>query len=84
MNSYIHKWLHEANTRIHGTTNKRPDDLLNDELALLMPFIRTVKPLEQKISAQTINVNLLPELAVVAISQPPLASYDRLVGGKCR
>lgn len=79
LNSYIHKWLYEANTRIHGTTNKRPDDLLNDELSLLLPFVQMAKPILPQ-TVRAMNLGLLPDLTVVAISQPPLASYDRLVG----
>ena len=80
LNSYIPGWLNEANSRIHGTTNKKPIDMLNEEVPCFIHYVGLALP--QNTPAEKparLNITLLPEIAMVPIEQPALANYDRLV-----
>lgn len=79
LNSHISGWLNEANNRIHGTTNKKPLDLLKDEIPVLLEYVKPVVPLVIDNSIQRLNPALLPEVAIIPIQQPQLSNYDRLV-----
>ncbi|RTK99627.1 MAG: IS21 family transposase [Proteobacteria bacterium] len=79
LNSYINAWLNEANNRIHGTTNKRPVDLLQEELSALNQYVVKVLPQQLPLAKSTLNIELLPKVALVPIQQPSLNNYDRLV-----
>lgn len=79
LNSYINAWLNEANSRIHGTTNKRPVDLLQEELSALNQYVVKVLPQQISLAKSTLNIELLPKVALVPIQQPSLNNYDRLV-----
>lgn len=72
LNQYVSSWLSLANSRVHGTTNRRPIDLFNEEQALLNPLLR--KP--RSTPRREIRPRLLPEIRV----QPSnLSAYDELL-----
>lgn len=76
LNSHIGGWLNLANTRIHGTTDKRPLDLLAEELNTMLEYYVPVEPaklIEESLAQQLIHVPVIP------IKQPSLNVYDRLV-----
>lgn len=81
LNSYIHGWLNEANNRIHGTTNKKPNDMLKEEVPCFIRYAKLAKPQQiiKKDQVNRLNATLLPKAAIIPIEQPNLASYDRLV-----
>ena len=46
LNSYISGWLNEANNRIHGTTNKKPIEMLNNEVPYFVHYSDLVMQLQ--------------------------------------
>ena len=82
LNSYITGWLNEANSRIHGTTNKKPIEMLNDEVPCFIHYAGLVVAATTEVAqplATRINLKLLPTAALLPIEQPALTNYDRLV-----
>lgn len=76
LNSYIFNWLNMANSRTHGTTGKKPCDLLAEESKYLLEYIKPATP------SKVIENNLrtkLNNIPLPIIEQPALQSYDRLV-----
>ena len=69
LNNYGSSWLENINARIHGTTNKKPVDLFNEEKAYLLPVT------EYKFSR---NYIAPPELK---IDTARIESYEVLLGG---
>ena len=69
LNNYGSSWLENINARIHGTTNKKPVDLFNEEKAYLLPVA------EYKFSR---NYIAPPELK---IDTARIESYEVLLGG---
>jgi hypothetical protein len=81
LNSYIIGWLSEANSRVHGTTNKKPIEMLNDEVPCFIHYSGLAANITEVVQplATRINLQLLPPVALLPIEQPSLTNYDRLV-----
>lgn len=74
-NGQIGQWLNEvANQRIHATTGKKPQTLLEQERFSLQPL-----PVHQP-QGFVITVNV-PQLIPIESLQHPLSVYDQLLGG---
>lgn len=76
LNSHIGNWLNIANSRIHGTTSKRPIDLLAEEVNCFLEYYQPITPakvVEQRLANKLINV------PIISIQQPSLNAYDRLM-----
>lgn len=77
LNSYANPWLSVANNRIHGTTKKRPFELLQLEALHLMPYHQVVKPQVLAIDGNKITA-LIPEIIV---EQHRVMLYEQLLRG---
>lgn len=76
LNNYIYPWLCKANERIHGTTNKKPVDLFNQEKEHLLrinqiPITETIIDVPPK---RYINFPL------TVVQRTNLTQYDQLLG----
>lgn len=81
LNQYISPWLVKANERIHGTINRKPKDVLVEELPHLIPYIMSRDIVGAEVSV--ISVKRMHELPITLVQQPNLVQYDELlmVGG---
>jgi hypothetical protein len=73
LNEQVSSWLIMANERIHGTTNNRPVDLFNKELAYFTPLL-------QKSSVQIKAITKAKYVPSTIVSKSNLAAYDELLG----
>jgi transposase len=76
LNNYIYPWLCKANDRIHGTTNKKPIDLFNEEKGHLIPINQRpiVETLLDVAPKRFIN------LPLTVVQRTNLIQYDQLLG----
>lgn len=77
LNQHIHSWLINANNRIHGTTHKKPAELLIEELPSLIPYL-AVSGENKEIQIKPEKPKELPETIVKSTN---LARYDLLLSG---
>ncbi len=73
LNDHIFAWLDKANDRIHGTTNKKPNELFAEEVSHLTPYIASIEKED--------NIRQAKHLPKVIIQRPNLAQYDQLLMG---
>ena len=76
LNNYIYSWLCKANDRIHGTTNKKPIDLFNEEKEHMISInqqaiIETILALPPK---------RYVKLPLTVVQRTNLIQYDQLLG----
>jgi hypothetical protein len=82
LNSYIYPWLDKANKRIHGTTGKAPVEMLANEAAYLLPFIKANLTPAEGPQVEMIRINtIIDELSAIQIIQPQLSTYEQLLSG---
>ena len=62
---------------MHGTTNKKPIDMLDDELKALIPYVGKFKV--NMINSTDIVINKPIYLPEVIVSNPNLGYYDELL-----
>ena len=74
LNSYIFEWLIDANNRIHGTTGKKPSDLLIEESQCLIKYKDIVTPII------TTTISYRRVLPFTTVDKPNLKQYDLLLG----
>lgn len=77
LNQYLNAWLMKANERIHGTINRKPNDVLLEEHPHLTPYV-----VERKINAATTNeavIKRAKELPVTIVHKSDLTEYDSLL-----
>ncbi|SEA97911.1 hypothetical protein SAMN05660964_03013, partial [Thiothrix caldifontis] len=76
-NARIGAWLAEvAHQRIHGTTQEKPQVLLDKERLSLQPLPAQATPSRSTVSPVTVKAALPVESL-----QHPLSTYDQLLGG---
>lgn len=72
LNEQVSSWLITANERLHGTTNRRPIDLLNEEVIYFTPLLNR--------STASVKVKTKPQFIPETIVQKSsLAAYDDLL-----
>lgn len=76
LNSHIGNWLNTANSRVHGTTGKKPVDLLQEEVSCFLEYHKPVTPTQ--LSEANLAKKLI-DIPITPIIQPALKAYDRLV-----
>lgn len=80
LNQYVTPWLVKANDRIHGTTNRRPSEMLAEEAPHLTPYIIGTLVADAVHSLSTDVIKRMHELPTVIVQRPNLAQYDDLLG----
>jgi transposase len=78
LNNHIFTWLEMANNRIHGTTNKKPNELLKDEL----PFLGAIyKPIPKQEIEDKEVVSVLSDIPQIDISyHTTISDYESFLG----
>ena len=74
LNQYIHSWLIGANERIHGTTNRQPIAMFNEEKGMLLPYMNTNTAVE--VTSLITMPKYLPDTRVINTN---LSQYDMLL-----
>jgi transposase len=72
LNNYVSNWLENANNRIHGTINKKPNDVFIEELPYLITFVLDKSQIEVKRKTQ--------QLPKITVQQSDFIEYDNLLG----
>jgi transposase len=76
LNQHVSSWLSNANSRIHGTTNRMPIEMFNEEVTSLIPYLKI--ELNRPIIARPEKVKELPNTVV---QKTNLIQYDLLLSG---
>lgn len=74
LNEQINPWLTMANSRIHGTTNKQPVEMLQDEIKLLLPYVSSINL--HTPAKSPVKPSVIPKTIVYRAN---LAAYDELL-----
>jgi transposase len=78
LNQYISAWLIKANDRIHSTINRKPSEVLVEELPHLIPYITHSSV---KHTTSEVIIKRAKELPVTTVQRPNLNRYDELLAG---
>ena len=76
LNQYISAWLIKANDRMHSTINRKPSEVLVEELPHLIPYV--VYSSVKNSTSETI-IKRAKELPVTTVQRPNLSQYDSLL-----
>lgn len=76
LNQHINSWLSMANSRIHGTTNRMPTEMLSEELSSLIPYLKV------SLNRQSIyKPEKAKEFPDTIVQKSNLQRYDLLLSG---